>query len=132
MGRSIFYVLDYKPMLEKTGFQNIVELKYAIPTNAWAPGKQSQKIGTLQRTNVLQVLDVYSLAIFTQGLGWSKEAIEKLLAETRKDIENTRIHSYTTLMTVYCQKPQSSSASSFDTAYQPTRTTTWQQRPSVS
>ncbi|KAL7621888.1 hypothetical protein AAE478_007388 [Parahypoxylon ruwenzoriense] len=96
-GRSLFYVLDYKNLLEQAGFQNVVELKYAVPTNTWPPGRQSQKIGSLQRTNTLQVIDVYSLGVFTQGLGWSKEELDKLLVEVRKDIENTRIHSYSTL-----------------------------------
>ncbi|KAI1374461.1 hypothetical protein F4677DRAFT_426170 [Hypoxylon crocopeplum] len=128
LGRSLFYILEYKGLLEQTGFQNIVELKYAVPTNTWPPGRQSQRIGALQRTNTLGVIEVYSLGIFTQGLGWTKEALDKLLVDVRKDIENTRIHSYSTLMTVYCQKPPSSSAASFDT----TGTSPRQQRPSMS
>ncbi|KAI1141890.1 S-adenosyl-L-methionine-dependent methyltransferase [Hypoxylon sp. FL0543] len=114
LGRSLFYILDYKRQLEQTGFENIVERKYAVPTNTWPPGKQSQKIGAMQRNNTLQVIDVYSLSVFSQGLGWSKDALDRLLVDVRKDIENTRIHSYSTLMTVYCQKPLSSAASSFD------------------
>ncbi|KAI1760055.1 S-adenosyl-L-methionine-dependent methyltransferase [Hypoxylon sp. FL1150] len=116
LGRSLFYVLEYKNLLQQTGFRNIVELKYAVPTNTWPPGRQSQRIGSLQRTNTLQVIDVFSLGVFSQGLGWSKEALDKLLADVRKDIENTRIHSYSSLMTVYCQKPPSSSAASLDTS----------------
>lgn len=84
-------------MLEATGFQNVVELKYAVPTNTWPPGRQSQRIGAMQKANTLQVIDVYSLGVFTQGLGWSKDALDRLLSEVRKDIENTRIHSYSTL-----------------------------------
>ncbi|OTA56260.1 S-adenosyl-L-methionine-dependent methyltransferase [Hypoxylon sp. EC38] len=130
LGRSLFYILDYKRQLEQTGFENIVERKYAVPTNTWPPGKQSQRIGAMQRNNTLQVIDIYSLSVFSQGLGWSKDALDRLLVDVRKDIENTRIHSYSTLMTVYCQKPHSSSsASSFDmTGTSPPRL----QRPSVS
>ncbi|KAI2633198.1 S-adenosyl-L-methionine-dependent methyltransferase [Hypomontagnella submonticulosa] len=127
LGKSLFYILEYRNMLEATGFQNIVELKYAVPTNTWPPGRQSQRIGAMQKSNTLQVIDVYSLGVFTQGLGWSKDALDRLLAEVRKDIENTRIHSYSTLMTVYCQKPLASSAQSFDTTASPK-----QQRQSVS
>ncbi|KAI1411059.1 S-adenosyl-L-methionine-dependent methyltransferase [Hypoxylon sp. FL1857] len=116
LGRSLFYILDYKRQLEQTGFENIIERKYAVPTNTWPPGKQSQRIGAMQRNNTLQVIDIYSLSVFSQGLGWSKDALDRLLVDVRKDIENTRIHSYSTLMTVYCQKPHSSSASSFDMA----------------
>ncbi|KAI2468651.1 S-adenosyl-L-methionine-dependent methyltransferase [Annulohypoxylon bovei var. microspora] len=128
LGRSLFYVLDYKRVLELTGFENIVERKYAVPTNTWPPGKQSQKIGAMQKSNTLQVIDVYSFPVFSNGLGWSKDALDRLLVEVRKDIENTRIHSYSTLMTVYCKKPHSSSASSLATSDMPPRLP----RPSVS
>ncbi|KAI0830004.1 S-adenosyl-L-methionine-dependent methyltransferase [Hypoxylon sp. FL0890] len=97
LGKSLFYILDYKRQLEQTGFENIVERKYAVPTNTWPPGKQSQKIGAMQRANTLKVIDIYSLSVFSQGLGWSKDALDRLLVEVRKDIENTRIHSYSTL-----------------------------------
>ncbi|KAI2617781.1 S-adenosyl-L-methionine-dependent methyltransferase [Hypoxylon sp. NC1633] len=136
LGKSLFFVLQYKSLLERTGFHNIVELKYAVPTNTWPPGRQSQRIGALMRNNALQVIDIYSLGVFTQGLGWSKEALDKLIVEVRKDIENTRIHSYSTLMTIYCQKPPSSAAASVATSVaasvDTTGTSPRQQRSSVS
>lgn len=97
LGKSLFFVLDYKRTLEHTGFENIVERKYAVPTNTWPPGKQSQRIGAMQRANTLQIIDVFSWPVFSNGLGWSKDALDRLLVEVRKDIENTRIHSYSTL-----------------------------------
>ncbi|OTB02207.1 hypothetical protein M426DRAFT_322914 [Hypoxylon sp. CI-4A] len=130
LGRSLFYILEYKRVMEKAGFENIVERKYAVPTNTWPPGKQSQRIGAMQKSNMLQVIDIWSLGVFTQGLGWSKEALERLLVDVRRDIENTRIHSYSTLMTVYCRKPnpnQSSSAS-----LESVEASHWQHRQSMS
>lgn len=97
LGRSLFYILEYKALLKEAGFENIVELKYAVPTNTWAPGRQYQRIGARQRINTLEVIDIYSRGVFTQGLGWSNHAVDKLLAEARKDIDNTRIHSFSTL-----------------------------------
>ncbi|KAI0888266.1 S-adenosyl-L-methionine-dependent methyltransferase [Annulohypoxylon maeteangense] len=128
LGKSLFYALDYKRTLEHTGFENIVERKYAVPTNTWPPGKQSQRIGAMQRANTLQIIDVFSWPVFSNGLGWSKDALDRLLIEVRKDIENTRIHSYSTLMTVYCKKPHSSTTSSLATAETPPRLP----RPSMS
>ncbi|KAI0176546.1 S-adenosyl-L-methionine-dependent methyltransferase [Hypoxylon sp. FL1284] len=68
LGKSLFYILEYKDLLQQIGFQNVIELKYAVPTNSWPPGRQSQKIGGLQRNNTLQVIDVFSLGVFSQGL----------------------------------------------------------------
>ncbi|KAI8956899.1 S-adenosyl-L-methionine-dependent methyltransferase [Daldinia sp. FL1419] len=116
MGKSLFYILEYKAMLKQVGFENVIELKYAVPTNTWAPGRQYQRIGARQKANTLEVIDIYSRSVLTQGLGWSDQAVDRLLSEARKDIDNTRIHSFSTLMTVYCQKPYSTSSASSDTA----------------
>jgi hypothetical protein len=35
-----------------------------------------------------------SIAIFTHGLGWSAEELEVFLVEVRKDLKNSKIHSY--------------------------------------
>ena len=35
-----------------------------------------------------------SIALFTHGLGWRIEELEVFLADVRKDMKNSRIHSY--------------------------------------
>jgi hypothetical protein len=35
-----------------------------------------------------------SMAVFTRGLGWSKEQTEVFLVGVRKDMKNTKIHCY--------------------------------------
>lgn len=35
-----------------------------------------------------------SISLFTNGLGWSAEELEVFLVEVRKDIKNSKIHSY--------------------------------------
>ena len=35
-----------------------------------------------------------SIARFTHGLGWSAEELEVFLVEVRKDLKNSKIHSY--------------------------------------
>lgn len=35
-----------------------------------------------------------SIALFTHGLGWSVEELEVFLADVRKDLKNSKIHSY--------------------------------------
>ncbi|KAI0603109.1 S-adenosyl-L-methionine-dependent methyltransferase [Biscogniauxia sp. FL1348] len=114
IGKSITYPLEYKNVLRKAGFSNITERKYAVPVNTWPPGKQLQRIGTMMTTNFLTIIEVLSLPIFTEILGWSRQAFESLLADVRKDVGDPRIHSFMTLVTVYAQKPREppSSASS--------------------
>lgn len=35
-----------------------------------------------------------SVALFTRALNWSTEELEVFLADVRKDIKNSKIHSY--------------------------------------
>jgi hypothetical protein len=35
-----------------------------------------------------------SMAVFTRGLGWTKEELEVFLVEVRKSMKNTKIHGY--------------------------------------
>ncbi|KAI1085556.1 hypothetical protein F5B20DRAFT_575068 [Whalleya microplaca] len=97
LGKTVFYPLDYKKMLLKQGFQEVHERKYAVPINTWPPGKQLEKIGAMMTTNFLTIIDVLSLPLFTGPLGWTQEALESLLVDVRKDVADTRIHSFMTL-----------------------------------
>lgn len=49
--------------------------------------------------NYLTGISAWTLAIFTRptsenGLGWSREEVEVLLAGVRTDVMNTKIHAY--------------------------------------
>lgn len=44
--------------------------------------------------NITSGLEALSVAVYTRVLGWSKESVDVFLAEVRKDMKNTAIHSY--------------------------------------
>ncbi|EJT68126.1 hypothetical protein GGTG_14295 [Gaeumannomyces tritici R3-111a-1] len=104
MGSSVYYPLMYKDRLLDAGFTNVAEVKNAAPNNACYPGKRMQRIGNRMVRNWLLVLDPVSVPVF-HVLGWSQTALDLLLDEVKKEIVDTQNHSYTTLLTVYCQKP---------------------------
>lgn len=57
------------------------------------------RTGIWSNENVLSSLSGASLAIFTRpkeenGLGWTREEVEVLLAGVRRDMRNTNIHAY--------------------------------------
>jgi hypothetical protein len=44
-----------------------------------------------------------SIALFTHGLGWRTEELEVFLSDVRKDMKNSRIHSYWPMwVAIYC------------------------------
>lgn len=124
LGSSLYYPTQYKPLLLKAGFENVTETKNGAPTNACYPGKKLRKIGNMMTQNWIAILEPLTTPVLMNGLGWSVEDVEKLVASVKREIPDTRYHSYMTLLTVYCQKPRragtgSSSTSSLRTAIIP-------------
>ncbi|KAI1751502.1 S-adenosyl-L-methionine-dependent methyltransferase [Xylaria castorea] len=111
LGTTVYYPLEYKRLLTEAGFKNVTERKYAVPVNAWPPGKQLQRIGSMMALNINTILEPMSLPVFTGVLGWSPDALESLLTEVRKEIADVRMHAFMTLFTVYAQKPRGESSS---------------------
>lgn len=97
MGRSLHYPNHYQPLLEKAGFERIRVSKYAAPTNACYPGKKCQRFGAMMTKNWNAVIEPLSGPVFTIGLGWSESQLDSLLKNVRKEIEDTRYHSFMTL-----------------------------------
>ncbi|KAI1344185.1 hypothetical protein F5Y15DRAFT_411035 [Xylariaceae sp. FL0016] len=97
IGQSVAYPEAYRSSLRRAGFVNITERKYAVPINAWPPGKSLQKLGAMMMANILDIVDIISLPIFTNILGWSPEALENLLVDVRKEVQDPNIHTFMTL-----------------------------------
>lgn len=51
-------------------------------------------IGLWSRENTIEALEALALAPLTRILGWSKEEVQVLVAEARKDVLNPAIHAY--------------------------------------
>ncbi|KAK7751611.1 hypothetical protein SLS62_006437 [Diatrype stigma] len=112
LGKDPSQIMKYRDMLPNAGFEDIVERKYAVPVNAWAPDKQSKAMGDMNKANLLASMPPLSMVILPRGLGnseWSVNDVEDLLSGVRRDLDNTNIHAFMTLMTVYCQKPRRAS-----------------------
>lgn len=97
LGSSLYYPTQYKPLLEKAGFENITVTKYGAPTNACYPGKKLQKIGTMMTKNWTTIIEPLTLSVFIDGLGWSADDVKKLLLNVKREIPDTRYHSFMTL-----------------------------------
>ncbi|KAK1511111.1 TAM domain methyltransferase, partial [Colletotrichum costaricense] len=112
MGRSMHYVSQYQPILEKSGFERMKLTKHAAPTNACYPGKKCQRFGTMMSSNWNAIIEPLSVPVFTIGLGWSEAQVLALVKKVRKEIDDTNYHSFMTLLTIYCRKPRSGASSS--------------------
>ncbi|PVH79468.1 S-adenosyl-L-methionine-dependent methyltransferase [Cadophora sp. DSE1049] len=106
LGREIHTAHTYKERMIAAGFENVTEVIYKWPTNRWPKDKRMKEIGMWALENMLSSLEAVSLAIFTRGLGWSKEELDVLLAKVRNEMKDTKIHAYAPIYVVYGQKPK--------------------------
>lgn len=94
MGRDAECARRYKDQMIAAGFVNVKETVYVVPNNQWPKDKRLKEIGMWQNENIASGLEGLSAALFTRVLGWSKEELDVLLAQARKEHKDTRIHSY--------------------------------------
>lgn len=94
LGRPINVAHKYKDLMQAAGFVDIEERIYKWPQNWWPKDPKYKEIGMWTLANLDDGLEGLSLALFTRGLGWSKEEVLAFLIDVRKDIRNLKIHAY--------------------------------------
>jgi SAM-dependent methyltransferase len=97
LGSSAEFALRYPSLLRRNGFVQVTERRNWVPINAWAPGKQLQRIGSMMTDNVTTFMDGATGPVFTDGLGWTPERTQSMLEDARKQIGDTSLHSFMTL-----------------------------------
>ncbi|EAS27293.3 TAM domain methyltransferase [Coccidioides immitis RS] len=105
LGRDGGLAAEYKDMMKRTGFVNVVEIPYKWPQNRWPKDPHYKELGEWNMVNTLDGLYAASARLCVQVLGMSTADLEVLLAQCRKDIQNPRIHAYWPIYVVYGQKP---------------------------
>ncbi|QPC70710.1 hypothetical protein HYE68_001462 [Fusarium pseudograminearum] len=105
LGRPLGESDKYKSIVEKAGFENVVETVYRWPTNSWPKDPKLKELGKWNLANFDSGLEGVSLALFNRVLGWPKEEILTLCADVRKELRNPKVHAYWKIYIVYGQKP---------------------------
>lgn len=81
-------------MLEEVGFEEVVQIRYDVPLNAWVPDPELKKLGGAAYSHIVFALRPISMSTIGSGLGWAAERVDALIGEVRKDLENTDFHCY--------------------------------------
>ncbi|BCS20870.1 uncharacterized protein APUU_21302S [Aspergillus puulaauensis] len=103
-GKQLGVANNYKQWMVGAGFGNVQEHIYKVPFSPWAKGPKLKELGRYHQTNMLEVLEAYSLALMTRSLGWTVEDVNVLLREVRKELLDRKLHIYSRLYVVYGQK----------------------------
>ncbi len=87
-------ITKYKYLLPSAGFENIVERKYAVPVNAWAPGKQSKAMGEINKSNLLASMGPLSVVILPRGLGVGNFGASRVYSSSQVTHSNSLLKSF--------------------------------------
>lgn len=114
---------SWKERMEKVGFVNVREDIYKVcpaptleampvlitkqlPQSPWPKDPKLKELGRYHQLNMLEAMPIYTYALFTRVLGWTRAEIEGLLAGIRTELRDTSHHLYTKVRIVYGQKPE--------------------------
>ena len=104
--RPVRIAPDLKTWMEKAGYVDIHEHISKIPLGAWPKDKRLKRIGGCWLNNWMSGLQGFTYKLFSSdGLKWSREEIEVMLADVRKAAAMKEVHSYQRHYVVYGRRP---------------------------
>lgn len=80
--------------LRSRGFVNCKQENVMWAVGGWPKGKLEKEIGRFTRKNILQGLEGISMALLTKHLQWSRERVEMMLVDVRKELKDPKLHFY--------------------------------------
>ncbi|KAF8243602.1 S-adenosyl-L-methionine-dependent methyltransferase, partial [Wilcoxina mikolae CBS 423.85] len=86
MGREVIGVGDVPGLLTAGGFVGLSERRGRIPIGSWPVQPQLKELGRMWRECVLAGLEGGAMATLTRGLGWSREDVEVLVGNLRREV----------------------------------------------
>jgi len=95
----------HKQMMEEVGFVDIQEHVLKLPIGPWPKDKRLKKCGAFELVNMTEGIEGLTIRLFSKGLGMSIEEIQLLLVDLRKELKNSKIHSYYHFWVVYGRRP---------------------------
>lgn len=94
IGRDMGYSQRYKAMFAEAGLVDVQDRHFVWPSNQWVKGAHNKKLALWFQKDLSDGLEAISLAILSRVGGLTKEEIQKLLDQVRRDLANPRIHAY--------------------------------------
>ncbi|CAI7643318.1 unnamed protein product [Penicillium crustosum] len=104
-GKDMTSSQSWKDRMKKAGFVNVKEDIHKLPQSPWPKDPKLKELGRYHQLNMLEAMPIYTYALFSRVLGWTRAEIEGLLAGIRMELRDTSYHLYTKVRVVYGQKP---------------------------
>ncbi|KAJ5367111.1 hypothetical protein N7541_001052 [Penicillium brevicompactum] len=91
--------------MAKQGFVNVVDESYKCPIGGWPKNRRLKEIGRVGKVTLLEIVEPYTLALFTRVLGFSYQDAQEHMDKVRKELLSNSYHLYTVFHFIYGQKP---------------------------
>ncbi|KAK2792234.1 hypothetical protein FQN52_003711 [Onygenales sp. PD_12] len=105
-GKPLDVEATWQGKMEKAGFVGVKDDVYKVPIAPWPKDKKLKELGRYEQFHAMQVLEPYTLALFTRVLKWEKKEVDHLLEGVRSDLKNPSIHAYGKMHFMYAKKPE--------------------------
>jgi SAM-dependent methyltransferase len=108
MGSPLEAPRSWKEQVERNGFVDVREVLYKLPMGPWPKDKRLKEIGAVERMMLLEGFEAYMLRGYTQVLGGDPNTLQVILAQARRELSDSKIHTYVFYHIVYGRKPSGS------------------------
>ncbi|KXH60988.1 methyltransferase domain-containing protein [Colletotrichum salicis] len=105
LGRPLNYARDCLDDLHDVGFVEIHHQLYKWPCNNWPEDPYLKEVGRWNCANLDMGVEAFSLGLLTRVKGWTRDAVEELCAEVKREVKDTRRHTYWRQHVIYARKP---------------------------
>ncbi|KAK2735300.1 hypothetical protein FQN57_001195 [Myotisia sp. PD_48] len=105
-GKSLDVEHTWKAKMIEAGFVDVVEEVIKVPFNKWPKDPHLKQIGRYQASHMAELLESWSMALFTRVLGWTTEELDVLFVAVKNDFSDPKTHLYGKVRLVYGRKPE--------------------------
>ncbi|KAL4757918.1 class I SAM-dependent methyltransferase [Aspergillus foveolatus] len=105
INRPVTIGRELEQIVKEAGFVNVHHEVFQLPLGTWPRERKMKEIGALNMLQMLDGLEAFSAATFTNILGWTIEEVQVFLALVRKDAKDRGVHMMHDFHVVYAQKP---------------------------
>ncbi|KAH7305938.1 S-adenosyl-L-methionine-dependent methyltransferase [Stachybotrys elegans] len=107
IGRSMNPAPHFEEWVREAGFEDVKEHRFKLPIGGWAKDPRLKEIGTLMGINMHEGVSAFTAVLFTDVLGWSKEAVELFNVSVRKASRDLKkVHPIFDFIVITAQKPE--------------------------
>jgi SAM-dependent methyltransferase len=93
-GTPLDVPIHFASYMRDAGLIEISENIFKIPASPWPKDKRLKQIGALEMTNVVEGAEAFGSRVFHRVFGWSKEQIEVVLLDMKRDVRQCAYHQY--------------------------------------